>query len=222
MKSLLFCSIFISDRQQTLNTQATIRKFRSNIYKTINFDVIKVLLAKKLRNRKSQRLISTPTYSVSCYLPPNSLLSLFLFTLWCKFSLIGHIYLGPLDENQRKSLSKITSYMLRLLVNWINSLTYFEYLDVRHNMCVVNRPHLWTADLQTPQTGDHLNLFLAQYIVGHPCTCPKQRCLRDEFVMGAWSIAKSEDVHVWKSSKLLSSLKTVVISTVNKKRNAMQ
>jgi hypothetical protein len=40
----LFCAIFTSDQQQTLNNQATIMKFRSDIHKTINFDVIKVLL----------------------------------------------------------------------------------------------------------------------------------------------------------------------------------
>jgi hypothetical protein len=43
-KSALFCAIFASDRQQALNNNATIMKFRSDIYKTINVDVIKVLL----------------------------------------------------------------------------------------------------------------------------------------------------------------------------------
>jgi hypothetical protein len=47
VKSPLFCAIFTSYRQQTLNNQATIMKFMSDIYKTINFDVIKVLLVQK-------------------------------------------------------------------------------------------------------------------------------------------------------------------------------
>jgi hypothetical protein len=44
MKSQLLCTIFDSYLQQILNNQATIMTFRSHIYKTINFDVIKVLL----------------------------------------------------------------------------------------------------------------------------------------------------------------------------------
>jgi hypothetical protein len=42
VNSPLFCAIFSSDLLQTLNNEATIMKFRSDIYKTINFDVRKV------------------------------------------------------------------------------------------------------------------------------------------------------------------------------------
>jgi hypothetical protein len=38
----LFCVIFTSGLQQTLNNQVTIIKFRSDVYKTINFDERKV------------------------------------------------------------------------------------------------------------------------------------------------------------------------------------
>jgi hypothetical protein len=41
VKSPMFCAIFTSDLQQTLNNQATIMKFRSDMYKIIKFDVIK-------------------------------------------------------------------------------------------------------------------------------------------------------------------------------------
>jgi hypothetical protein len=44
VKTPLFCAIFTSDRQQTLNNHTTIMKFKSDIYKTIIFDVIEVLL----------------------------------------------------------------------------------------------------------------------------------------------------------------------------------
>jgi hypothetical protein len=40
----LFCAIFTLDMQQTVNNQATLMKFRPSINKTINYDVIKVLL----------------------------------------------------------------------------------------------------------------------------------------------------------------------------------
>jgi hypothetical protein len=40
----MFCAIFTSDLQQILNNQAIIMKFRSDIYKTIHFDVIILLL----------------------------------------------------------------------------------------------------------------------------------------------------------------------------------
>jgi hypothetical protein len=44
VKSQLLWAILISDLQQTFNNRATIMKFRSDVYKTINFAVIKVLL----------------------------------------------------------------------------------------------------------------------------------------------------------------------------------
>jgi hypothetical protein len=44
MKSSLFCAIFTSDLQQALNNQATVMTYRSDMYKTVNFEVIKVLL----------------------------------------------------------------------------------------------------------------------------------------------------------------------------------
>jgi hypothetical protein len=57
-----FCTIFTSDLQQTLNNQATIVKFGSDTYTAINCDVVKVLSYKSRWNRKSQILISMPTY----------------------------------------------------------------------------------------------------------------------------------------------------------------
>jgi hypothetical protein len=42
VKSPLFCAIFTADLQLTLHNQATFMNFRSDIYKTVNFDVIKV------------------------------------------------------------------------------------------------------------------------------------------------------------------------------------
>jgi hypothetical protein len=43
---VVFCEIFISDPQHTLNNHVTVMKFRSDIHKTVNFDVVKVLIKK--------------------------------------------------------------------------------------------------------------------------------------------------------------------------------
>jgi hypothetical protein len=60
VKSPLFFSIFTSDLQQTLNHQATILKFRSDIYKTINFDMIKSIISIKVGETGKAKDLSAP------------------------------------------------------------------------------------------------------------------------------------------------------------------
>jgi hypothetical protein len=63
VKSLLFCDIFTSDLQETLNNQTTTMKFRSDVYKTINFDEIKVLLVPEKGERRKAEDLPAPLLS---------------------------------------------------------------------------------------------------------------------------------------------------------------
>jgi hypothetical protein len=63
MKSLLFCAILTSDLQQTLNNQATIVKFWSDIYRTINFDVIKSINSLKIDEIVKAKDLTAPLHN---------------------------------------------------------------------------------------------------------------------------------------------------------------